>query len=106
MFLHLIDGTSLMTTLPAVIVGVVLAVARIVKNLPKDTIGKFFEHRTTKYQIIANDSKGRVAAMQKQRLVFLGFLLTCRVVVSLVLINSNNHPTEPPKDIPTVRNRH
>lgn len=77
-------------------VCVVLAMARVVKNLPKDSITKFFEHRTTKYQIIAGDTKGRVAAVQKQRLVFLGFVVACAAVVGLVLINSTKDEAQAP----------
>ncbi|WP_405520061.1 hypothetical protein [Streptomyces canus] len=85
-------------------VSLVLALARVVKNLPSNTFNKFFEHRTTKYQIIASDSKGRVAAMQKQRLVFLGFVITCIVVVMLVFINSMKNEAAAPANspVPTV----
>jgi hypothetical protein len=84
------------------VVSVTLALARVARNLPKDTVAKFFEHRTTKYQIIASDAKGRVATMQKQRLVFLGFALTCLVVVSLTLINATSSTAGPPRQGPTA----
>ncbi|MBW5480688.1 hypothetical protein [Streptomyces bambusae] len=63
----------------------VLGMARVVKNLPSATVGKYFEHRTSKYRIIAGDTKGRFALMQKQRYVFLGFSLVCVVVVVVTL---------------------
>ncbi|MEV5435834.1 hypothetical protein AB0K80_07330 [Streptomyces sp. NPDC052682] len=77
-----------------------LALARVVKNLPTSAINKFFEHRTTKYQIIASDSKGRVAVMQKQRLTFFGFVFTCVVVVALVFIGSMKRDAEVPAHSP------
>lgn len=68
----------------------------MVKNLPRDTISKFFEHRTTRYQIIAGDTRGRVAAMQKQRFVFLSFVFTCIVVIALAFISSTRNEVESP----------
>ncbi|MER5197751.1 hypothetical protein ACWD3J_00415 [Streptomyces sp. NPDC002755] len=84
--------------IPVGAVGLVLALARVVKNLPSNAINKFFEHQTTKYQIIASDSKGRVVAMHKQRLVFFGFVFTCIVVVVLVFIFINSTTKE--ADVP------
>ncbi|WP_210581849.1 hypothetical protein [Streptomyces sp. GESEQ-4] len=101
MFFQLPDGAPEIAIIPAAIVCVVLAAARVIKNLPRDTISKFFEHRTTKYQIIAGDSKGRVAAMQKQRLVFLGFALACCVLVVLAFINSTSDDAGTPPRNPT-----
>lgn len=95
MFSQLLDGVPVEAVISIGAVLVTLALARVIRNLPKDTVAKFFEHRTTKYQIIASDSKGRVATMQKQRLVFLGFALTCLVVVSLTFINATNSKAEP-----------
>lgn len=90
--------------IPVVVVCLVLALARVVKNLPKDSITKFFEHRTTKYQIIAGDTEGRVAAIQKQRLVFLGFVITCAAVVALVLVNGTRDAAQAPlpHSVPTA----
>ncbi|MFE2441556.1 hypothetical protein ACFXDF_05685 [Streptomyces sp. NPDC059426] len=87
--------------IPVAIACLILALARVVRHLPKDTISKFFEHRTTKYQIIAGDSKGRVAVMQKQRLLFFGFVFSCVVVVVLVLANSTTNEAEAPTRNPT-----
>ncbi|MFC8698620.1 hypothetical protein [Streptomyces parvus] len=84
------------TVIPIVAVCLVLALARVVKNLPKDSITKFFEHRTTKYRIIADDAKGRVAAVQKQRLVFLAFVVACLAALGLVLINSTSDEARAP----------
>ncbi|WP_328872854.1 hypothetical protein OHT76_23630 [Streptomyces sp. NBC_00287] len=84
------------TVIPIVAVCLVLALARVIKNLPRDSITKFFEHRTTKYQIIADDAKGRIAAVQKQRLVFLGFVVACVAVIGLVLINSTSDEARAP----------
>ncbi|MFJ5849271.1 hypothetical protein [Streptomyces sp. NPDC092903] len=83
--------------------AVMFALARVVKNFPKEAISKFIEHRTTKYQIIASDSKGRMAAMQKQRFVFLGFALVCVVVIALALISSTNSEAEAPTHNPAPR---
>ncbi|MGM9466966.1 hypothetical protein [Streptomyces murinus] len=88
MFFQLLDGAPVKAIIPVGTVCAVLALARVVKNLPKDSITKYFEHRTTKYKIIANDANGRVAFVQKQWLVFLGFLVACAVVVGLALIGS------------------
>ncbi|MDQ0910183.1 hypothetical protein QFZ22_006168 [Streptomyces canus] len=74
----------------------VLALARVVKNLPSNAINRFFEHRTSKYQIIASDSKGRVAVMQKQRLVFFGFVFMCVLVGVLFFIDSTRSETRDP----------
>ncbi|MFE7269850.1 hypothetical protein [Streptomyces sp. NPDC057623] len=101
MFSQLLDGVPVEVVISIGLVLVTLALARVIRNLPKDTVARFFEHRTTKYQIIASDSKGRVATMQKQRLVFLGFALTCLVVVSLTFINSTNSTAEPSRQSPT-----
>jgi hypothetical protein len=100
-FFQLLDGAPVGAIIPVGAVCVVLALARVVKNLPRDTISKFFEHRTTKYQIIAGDAKGRVAAMQKQRFVFLSFVFTCIVVVTLVFISSTRNEVESPAHNPT-----
>ncbi|KPI02650.1 hypothetical protein OK006_7615 [Actinobacteria bacterium OK006] len=48
MFFQLLDGAPVGAIIPVGAVCVVLALARVVKNLPRDTISKFFEHRTTK----------------------------------------------------------
>ncbi|MGM9331305.1 hypothetical protein [Streptomyces murinus] len=81
-------------------VGLMLAVARVVKNLPTSAINKFFEHRTSKYRIIMSDSMGRIAAMQKQRLIFLGFVFTCILVVALVFIESTRrHDAAPARNL-------
>ncbi|MFD9461689.1 hypothetical protein [Streptomyces sp. NPDC060027] len=87
------------------VVGLVLAVAQVFKNLPSSAINRFFEHRTSKYQIIASDSKGRVAAMQKQRLVFFAFVM-CIFVVALVFIESTKNEAKAPahSPAPTVTN--
>ncbi|MFD8334034.1 hypothetical protein ACFV42_15400 [Streptomyces solisilvae] len=100
MFPQLLEGAPVGAVLVVGAVCLVLALAKVVKNLPKDTIGKFFEHRTTKYQIIASDSKGRVAAMQKQRLVFFGFVFMCIVVVAVVFLGSTKDEAKAPLDIP------
>ncbi|GGU76927.1 hypothetical protein GCM10010211_48520 [Streptomyces albospinus] len=104
MFFQLLDGAPVGAIIPMGAVCVVLALARVVKNLPKDWISKFFEHRTTKYQIIAGDTKGRVAAMQKQRLVFLGFVFTGAAVVALFLISSTADAARAPaaRPVPTT----
>ncbi|MFE6893914.1 hypothetical protein [Streptomyces sp. NPDC057694] len=113
MFFQLLDGSSSVgTVLIAGVAVAMLAVARVVKNLPKDSFSKFFEHRTTKYRIIADDEKGRVAEVQKQRLVFLAFFCVCVAVVVLVFVNSGDKkadvpaaPLEPTatQSTPTVR---
>ncbi|MCX5559956.1 hypothetical protein [Streptomyces sp. NBC_00038] len=90
MLFQLPDGTPVWVIIPVVAVGLVLAMARVVKNLPKDAIKNFFEHRTKVNEIIASDTGGRVAAVQKQRLVFLGFTLLCLVVVTLILVASQS----------------
>jgi hypothetical protein len=95
-FLQLPDGAPAWAIIPAGAVGLVLALARVVKSLPSNAINKYFEHRTSKYQIIAGDSKGRVAAMQKQRLVFFGFVFACIVVIVLVFIDSTRNGVEAP----------
>jgi archaellum biogenesis protein FlaJ (TadC family) len=82
------DGTPTGAIVLMVVVCLVLAMARVVKNLPKDAIKNFFEHRTKVNEIIAKDAKGRVATVQKQRLVFMGFMLVCAVVVTLALVAS------------------
>ncbi|NED15807.1 hypothetical protein [Streptomyces sp. SID9124] len=72
-------------------VGLVLATARVVRNLPKDAIKTFFDHRTKVNEIIASDAKGRVATVQKQRLVFMGVMgvtLACVVVLTLAIVSS------------------
>lgn len=79
-------------------VGLVLALARFVKNLPKDAIKEFFDHRTKVNEIIAKDTKGRVAAVQEQRLVFMGLMgvtLACVVVVTLAIVSSRSSATPP-----------
>ncbi|MFF1960247.1 hypothetical protein ACFVWX_25135 [Streptomyces sp. NPDC058220] len=95
-FLQLVETGSPWAVALVGIVFVVLAVARVVKNLPRDTIGKFFDHRTNKYEIIARDAKGRVAQVQKQRLVFLAFLCVCCVAVALFWVNTTERKSEPP----------
>ncbi|WUW22247.1 hypothetical protein OG521_16150 [Streptomyces sp. NBC_01463] len=100
MFPQLLDGVPTEAIIPVAAVLVMLAVARVVKNLPKDAISKFFEHRTTKYQIIAGDSKGRMATMQMQRFVFLGFVFVCIVVIALVFINSTKNEAQAPAPEP------
>ncbi|WP_405973371.1 hypothetical protein OG496_31685 [Streptomyces sp. NBC_00988] len=82
--------------IPVVAVGFVLAVARVVKNLPKDAMKNFFDHRTKVNEIIARDTKGRVAAVQKQRLVFMGFMLVCVVVVALAVVASRSSEVTAP----------
>jgi hypothetical protein len=77
------------------VVGLVLALARVVKNLPKDAIKNFFDHRTKVNEIIASDTKGRVAVVQKQRLMFMGFTLTCVVVITLVVVSSRGIEATP-----------
>ncbi len=96
MFFQFLDGASPEAIIPIGAVCVVLALARIVKNLPKDSITKFFEHRTSKYRIIADDARGRVATVQKQRLVFLGFVVACAAVVGIVLISSTTNEAQAP----------
>ncbi|MFG3271336.1 hypothetical protein [Streptomyces luteogriseus] len=96
MFYQLFDGASVGTIVVAGIVCAMLAVARVVRNLPKDSISKFFEHRTTKYQIIAGDAKGRVAVVQKQRLMFLAFVCVCAAVVVLVLVSAADNKAQAP----------
>lgn len=86
----------------SLVVGLVLALARVVKNLPKDAIKNFFDHRTKVNEIIAKDTKGRVAAVQKQRLVFMGlmvFMLACAVVVTLAIVSSRGSEA-PPGSVP------
>jgi Na+-transporting methylmalonyl-CoA/oxaloacetate decarboxylase gamma subunit len=104
-FFQLFDGMSMGAVIAISLVCVTLALARVVRNLPKDTIARFFEHRTTKYQIIASDSKGRVATMQKQRLVFLGFALICLVIVALAFLTysmSDQAANRPQNPAPTA----
>ncbi|MFE9344481.1 hypothetical protein [Streptomyces olivaceus] len=96
MFFQLLDGASVGTIIVVGVACAMLAVARVVRNLPKDSISKFFEHRTSKYQIIAGDTKGRVAVVQKQRLLFLGFLCACVAVVVLVLVSAEDHKGQAP----------
>lgn len=96
MFFQLFDGASVGTIVVAGIACVMLAVARVIRNLPKDSISKFFEHRTTKYQIIAGDTKGRVAVVQKQRLLFLAFLSVCIAIVVLVLVGGADDKAQAP----------
>ncbi|PJT46044.1 hypothetical protein CWI85_35335 [Streptomyces albidoflavus] len=107
MFFQLLDGAPVGVIIVVAIACAMLAVARVVRNLPKDSINKFFEHRTTKYQIIAADTKGRVAVVQKQRLVFLGFVCACVAVVVLVLVSATNDKaqssTSPPAPSGTTR---
>lgn len=91
MFSQLFEGASAEALVPFGVVGVVLAaVARIVKNLPTDSINKYIEHRTSKYRIIARDTEGRVASTQKQRLVFLSFVVACIATVTLFFISSTS----------------
>ncbi|KOG91886.1 hypothetical protein [Streptomyces varsoviensis] len=107
MFFQLFDGSSSVeTVLISGVAVAMLAVARVVKNLPKDSFSKFFEHRTTKYQIIAGDTKGRVAVVQKQRLLFLAFLCVCVAVVVLVLVSPENKKAEVPASPPTPTTAH
>ncbi|WP_019355539.1 hypothetical protein [Streptomyces sp. AA1529] len=94
------------TAIVAGIAATMLAVARLVKNLPKDSFSKFFEYRTTKYQIIARDTKGRVAMMQKQRLVFLAFFSVCVAIVVLVLVVQRGKMADVPESPPTPTNTH
>ena len=97
MFFQLFEGTPLGALIPIGFVAAVLGTgARIVKNLPKESINKFIEHRTFRYQIIARDTKGRVAAVQKQRLVFLSFVIACAAAVSVFLIYSMSNDVQPP----------
>ncbi|MGW3420439.1 hypothetical protein [Streptomyces phaeochromogenes] len=103
MIFELLDGAPAGVVISVGIICAVLALARLAKNLPKDTISKFFEHRTTKYQIIAGDKKGRVAAIQKQRLVFFGFVVTCIAVITLVFISSKTNGTEAPAHSPAPK---
>ncbi len=98
MLFQLPDGAPTEVIISVGIVSVVLALSRVVKNLPKDAISKFFEYRTKKYRIIASDSKGRVAAFQKQRLMFITFVFTCTAVVTLVFISSTQRGS---KNLPT-----
>ncbi|MFD5456224.1 hypothetical protein [Streptomyces olivaceus] len=101
MFFQLFEGAATEALVPIGVVGVVLAtVARIVKNLPTDSINKYIEHRTCKYQIIARDTKGRVASTQKQRLTFLGFVVACIAAVSLFFISSTSGSAPPPASHP------
>ncbi|MFJ3528491.1 hypothetical protein [Streptomyces sp. NPDC090132] len=101
MFFQLLDGSSSVgTVLIAGVAVAMLAVARVVKNLPKDAFNKFFEHRTTKYQIIAGDTKGRVAVVQKQRLVFLAFICVCVAVVVLALVSLGDKKADVPASPP------
>ncbi|WP_212912787.1 hypothetical protein [Streptomyces sp. TS71-3] len=87
-----------------VVTCAMLAVARVVKNLPKDSFSKFFDYRTSKYRIIASDTKERVATVQRQRLLFLGFVCVCATVVVLVLVSAgrNAEPSAPPSVSATV----
>ncbi|GGK23672.1 hypothetical protein GCM10011583_64510 [Streptomyces camponoticapitis] len=103
MFFQSLDGVPLEAIIAVAVTAVLLTLARVVKNLPREAISKFIEHRTTKYQIIASDSKGRMATMQKQRFVFLGFALVCVVVIVLALISSTNSEAEAPKHNPAPR---
>ncbi|MFI6334801.1 hypothetical protein [Streptomyces sp. NPDC050535] len=100
MFSHLFDSAPPEIAFPSVAACVMLALARVVKNLPQDSINRFFQHRMTKYQIIASDSKGRVAVMQKQRLIFFGFVFTCVAVIALVYISSTENEADAPKPSP------
>lgn len=102
MLFQLLDGAPTEALVLVGLISVVLALARIVKHLPQDSVTKFFEHRTAKYRIMAGDSKGRVAAIQKQRLVFLGFVITCAAVVALVLVNSKTNEVPPPHPVRTT----
>ncbi|WP_162793729.1 hypothetical protein [Streptomyces paludis] len=95
MFFQLLDGVPVGAIAPAAAIAI-LALARVVKNLPGDTLNKFIEHRTTRYQIIASDSKGRVAEIQKQRFMFLGFIFLCIVVIALAFIYSANREVQVP----------
>ncbi|MFI2432439.1 hypothetical protein [Streptomyces sp. NPDC018693] len=97
MFSQFPEGMPVGAVIPIGVMCVTLALARVVRNLPRNTVAKFFEHRTTKYRIIADDSKGRVVAMQKQRLMFLAFALTCLVVVALTFIISTDDKAELPR---------
>lgn len=103
MFFQFLDGAPLEAMIPIGAVCVMLPLARVVKNLPKDAITKFFEHRTSKYQIVAGDAKGRVAAMQKQRLMFLGFVVACAAVVGIMLISSTTNEAQVPSSRPIPR---
>ncbi|WP_328399663.1 hypothetical protein OHS70_22085 [Streptomyces sp. NBC_00390] len=100
MLFQLPDGAPVWVIIPVVAVGLVLAVARVVKNLPKDAIKNFFEHRTKVNEIIAHDTKGRVAAVQRQRLVFMGFTFVCVAVVTLVLAASRSTEATAPSPQP------
>ncbi|WP_318213995.1 hypothetical protein [Streptomyces sp. SCL15-6] len=96
MFLQLFEGATAEALVPIATVGVVLAAAaRIVRNLPTDSINKYIEHRTSKYQIIARDTGGRVARAQKRRLLFLGFVVACIAAVSLFFISSTSSSAPP-----------
>jgi hypothetical protein len=96
-FFQLPDGAPAWVIMPIVAVGLVLAVARVVKNLPKDAIKDFFKHRTEVNEIIARDTKGRVATVQRQRLLFMGFTLVCVVIVTLAIVSAGStEATAPP----------
>lgn len=97
MFFQLFEGATAEALAPIGVIGVVFAaVARIVKNLPTDSINKYIDHCTSKYRIIARDTEGRVASTQKQRLVFLGFVVACIAGVSVFFISSTSSSAPPP----------
>ncbi|WP_458087102.1 hypothetical protein [Streptomyces malaysiensis] len=99
MLFQLPDGMPVWVIMPMIAVCLVLAVGRVVKNLPKDAIKNFFDHRTKVNEIIARDAKGRVAAVQKQRLMFMAFTLACVVVVTLaVVVSRSTEATAPPPE--------
>ncbi|MDC2947350.1 hypothetical protein, partial [Streptomyces heilongjiangensis] len=103
MIFQLLDGAPVGIVAAVSVICAALALARLAKSLPKDTISKLFEHRTTKYQIIANDAKGRLAAMQKQRLVFFAFVVTCIAVIMCALITSKTNEAAAPADSPVPK---
>ncbi|MGC5001162.1 hypothetical protein [Streptomyces sp. DT203] len=84
----------------SLVVGLVLALARVVKNLPRDALKSFFDHRTKVNEIIAGDTKGRVATVQKQRLVFMGLMgvtIASAVIATLAIVSSRGSEATPSK---------
>ncbi|MFJ8040639.1 hypothetical protein ACIRBX_09070 [Kitasatospora sp. NPDC096147] len=101
MFFQLLDGAPVGVIVVIAVSCTLLAVARVVRNLPKDSINKFFEHQTSKYRIIAGDTQGRLAVVQKQRLLFMAFLCACVAVVLLGLMGTTRGEAEAPGSPPT-----
>ncbi|MCE0447654.1 hypothetical protein LT493_37220 [Streptomyces tricolor] len=106
MLFQLPDGAPAWVIVPTVAVGLVLAAARVVKNLPRDAIKDFFKHRTEVNEIIARDTKGRVAAVQRQRLVFMGFTLVCVVIIVLAIVAPNSTEATAPPPAPQPATSH